>query len=197
MDEAAEVSHEASNEVHQVFVYRELESEQVNTHIDFCQPACLSTARLRHACAALAPRPRQVRWYSYRAAFTSLKDAARTTEVAHRGSVLRFCAADSLALEAAYQAQVGAAARGARAPRPPRLPGLLWKTPSDLYLSPDPTNPLSKRRWSRPGGRRRRGCRPWPPAAAEAAAAAAAAARPPARPAPAQRSRAPTPGPLS
>eukprot|EP00887_Chlorella_sp_A99_P003527 scaffold7.g3527.t1 len=43
-----------------------------------------------------------VRWYSYRSAF-SLKEVAKTTEVTHRGSVLRFCSADSAALEQAYR----------------------------------------------------------------------------------------------
>lgn len=53
----------------------------------------------------LIPRPSLLgcRWYAYRAPFTTLRDMAKTTEVAHRGSLLRFCAADSAALEAAYR----------------------------------------------------------------------------------------------
>lgn len=46
--------------------------------------------------------PESVRWYSYRAAYDP-KELAKATEIPHRGSLLRFCAADSSALEAAYR----------------------------------------------------------------------------------------------
>lgn len=48
------------------------------------------------------PPPLHPRWYSYRAVWTG-KEAAETPEVTHRGSMLRFCEADSSALEQAFR----------------------------------------------------------------------------------------------
>ena len=46
--------------------------------------------------------PEAVRWYSYRAAWSEA-ELVKAPEVPHRASLLRFCAADSAALEAAYR----------------------------------------------------------------------------------------------
>lgn len=46
--------------------------------------------------------PEAVRWYSYRAPWDA-RELAKATEVPHRGSLLRFCAADSAALETEFR----------------------------------------------------------------------------------------------
>lgn len=44
----------------------------------------------------------QVRWYSYRAAWDPT-DVSKLPEIPHRGSLLRFAAADSAALELSFR----------------------------------------------------------------------------------------------
>ncbi len=53
--------------------------------------------------------PEQVRWFSFRAAWDPA-DAAKLQDssVPHRGSLLRFAACDSAALEAAFRCAAGA-----------------------------------------------------------------------------------------
>lgn len=46
--------------------------------------------------------PADVRWYSYRAAWSEA-ELVKAPEVPHRAHLLRFCAADSLGLEAAFR----------------------------------------------------------------------------------------------
>ena len=93
-------------------------------------------------------------------------------QVPHRGSLLRFCAADSAALENAYRCR----------PPPPQAPCRGWQAhvplapsqPQTMLLPESPPYPAGSaaRSWSGAGGRRRQRC------SARTAKAAAPACRP-------------------
>ena len=74
----------------------------------------------------LLPSPRSleaeaVRWYSYRAPWDPA-EASKLPEVPHRGSLLRFCAADSAALEQEFRCGAAAARLPPHASAPPACP---------------------------------------------------------------------------